>query len=183
MRTFVGKQGEAKYIKPNNCLSSNFTLEMWEDQFKFVSMIIPRNFTSVVLAILMLLICSCFVKSSLFCQFLITIICQHACTAKMLHVLGFALNGINNVNIPMYERRFGLTSTETGLEASFYDVIAGCCVSILSSISPSFSTGVSNIFGPFTNPLRVLIANDAPHCNVEFNQRSLWFNLINYLIN
>ena len=74
------------------------------------------------------------------------IACQHACTAKMFHVLGFALNGINNVNIPMYERRFGLTSTETGLEASFYDVIAGCCVSILSSMSPSFSTGVSNIF-------------------------------------
>ena len=43
-------------------------------------------------------------------------------------LVGFALNGINNVNIPMYERRFKLTSTQTGLEASFYDIIAGCSV-------------------------------------------------------
>ena len=28
----------------------------------------------------------------------------------------------------MYERRFKLTSTQTGLEASFYDIIAGCSV-------------------------------------------------------
>ena len=35
---------------------------------------------------------------------------------------GFAINGINNVNIPMYERRYQLTSTESGLEASFYDI-------------------------------------------------------------
>ena len=44
-------------------------------------------------------------------------------------LLGFAINGINNVNIVMYERRFGLSSRQTGLVASFYDVTAGCTVS------------------------------------------------------
>jgi len=50
---------------------------------------------------------------------------------KLYNIAGFAINGINNVNIPMYERRFGLSSKQTGLEASFYDIIAGCTVSIV----------------------------------------------------
>lgn len=40
-------------------------------------------------------------------------------------LVGFSVNGINNVNAPMYERRFRLTSTQTGLISSFYDLM-GC---------------------------------------------------------
>ena len=48
-----------------------------------------------------------------------------------LYSTGFAINGINNVNIPMYERRYQLTSTESGLEASFYDISVCAIVSMV----------------------------------------------------
>jgi len=44
-------------------------------------------------------------------------------------ITGFAVNGINNVNIVSYERRFLLSSQNAGLVASMYDIAAGLTVS------------------------------------------------------
>ena len=46
---------------------------------------------------------------------------------------GFAVNGINNVNIASYERRYLLTSRDASLVASFYDVAAGLTVSLMNA--------------------------------------------------
>lgn len=46
------------------------------------------------------------------------------------YVIGFAVNGINNVNIAAYERRYLLSSKDSGLVASFYDIAAGLTVSL-----------------------------------------------------
>jgi len=55
------------------------------------------------------------------------------------YILGFAVNGINNVNISSYERRYLLSSRNSGLVASFYDIAAGITVSFLFFTHLSFT--------------------------------------------
>lgn len=55
-------------------------------------------------------------------------------------VVGFAVNGINNVNISSYERRYLLSSKDSSLVASFYDVAAGLTVSGLIALSHTTSS-------------------------------------------
>ena len=45
---------------------------------------------------------------------------------------GFAVNGINSVNIPAYERQFQLSSRQSSLASSVYDISAGLTVSRIS---------------------------------------------------
>ena len=52
----------------------------------------------------------------------------YAVTYMMCSNAGFAVNGINNVNISSYEKRYLLSTKQSGLVASFYDIIAGVVV-------------------------------------------------------
>ena len=52
----------------------------------------------------------------------------YAVTYMMCSNAGFAVNGINNVNISSYEKRYLLSTKQSGLVASFYDIIAGIVV-------------------------------------------------------
>ncbi|RUS70101.1 hypothetical protein EGW08_022140 [Elysia chlorotica] len=50
--------------------------------------------------------------------------------ASYSFVLGFLVNGVNNVNISSIERRFSLSSTQMGLTSSFFD-ISGSTVALI----------------------------------------------------
>lgn len=70
-----------------------------------------------------------------------TIILLHVLFAiTSLLSLGFAINGINNVNTATYERRFLLSSAQAGLISSMFDIVAGITVSILLYIRLSLSS-------------------------------------------
>lgn len=43
---------------------------------------------------------------------------------------GFAVNGINSVNLASYERQFQLTSRQSSMVSSVYDICAGFTVSV-----------------------------------------------------
>jgi len=72
------------------------------------------------------------------------------------YILGFAVNGINNVNISSYERRYLLSSRNSGLVASFYDIAAGITVSNFTYI---INTYIIYTIVLFSICIRLLVFN------------------------
>ncbi|KAF6020568.1 hypothetical protein EB796_021124 [Bugula neritina] len=94
---------------------------------------------------------------------------------------GFAVNGINNVNISSYERRYLLSSRNSGLVASFYDIAAGITVLFVGYFGgtghqPRFlGVGVASLglgcfimsMAHFTSPMYVPDGAKGLACDIE----------------
>jgi len=65
------------------------------------------------------------------------------------YILGFAVNGINNVNISSYERRYLLSSKQSGFVASFYDIAAGITVSRIHAVTTEYGVLSHNLILSF----------------------------------